>query len=337
MSRLNNLNEDFSGHPHQQRNTGADDNRRMNSQSLRSDLLSGAVALSHWGVIRARGPDAASFLQGQLTQDVLKLDGSRATLAGYCSPKGRLLASFMVCEPAADELLLVCHASVLAATLKRLSMFVMRARCKLTDASAELPMWGVVGDAANPLLGASAVWGRHEIDGASCIRLPDVDGLPRAVVIPADALPSLPGIDLTDWRRLEVRSGIATIEAATADQFVPQMINFEQVGGVNFQKGCYPGQEVVARSQYRGTIKRRSYVFDADVALAPGQEVFHNSDAAQPAGRVVNAAGDATGRGFSALVEVKMAMLDSGSLHLGAADGPLLRQVPLPYEFSFEA
>ena len=315
----------------------------MNSQSFRSDPLSGAVALSHWGVIRALGDDAASFLQGQLTQDVLKLDPSRATLAGYCSPKGRLLASFIVCKPAADEFLLVCHASVLAVTLKRLSMFVMRARCKLTDASAESPLWGVVGDAAIPLLGASAVWGRHEINGASCIRLPEVDGLPRAVVIAAaaadaaDALPSLPGIDLTDWRRLEVRSGIATIEAATADQFVPQMINFEQVGGVNFQKGCYPGQEVVARSQYRGTIKRRTYIFDADVALAPGQEVFHSSDASQPAGRVVNAAGDADGRGFSALVEVKMAMLESGSLHVGPADGPLLRQVPLPYEFSFEA
>jgi len=293
---------------------GRDDNRRMNSQSFCSDPLSGAVALSHWGVIRALGDDAVSFLQGQLTQDVLKLDPSRATLAGYCSPKGRLLASFIVCKPAADEFLLVCHASVLAVTLKRLSMFVMRARCKLTDASAESPLWGVVGDAAIPLLGASAVWGRHEINGASCIRLPEVDGLPRAVVIAAaaadaaDALPSLPGIDLTDWRRLEVRSGIATIEAATADQFVPQMINFEQVGGVNFQKGCYPGQEV-----------------------------FHISDASQPAGRVVNAAGDADGRGFSALVEVKMAMLESGSLHVGPADGPLLRQVPLPYEFSFEA
>ncbi len=316
---------------------GADDNRRMNSQSFRSDPLSGAVALSHWGVIRARGDEAVSFLQGQLTQDVLKLDASRATLAGYCSPKGRLLASFMVWKPAADDVLLACHASVLAATLKRLSMFVMRARCKLTDASAEFPLWGVVGYAATPLLGASATWGRHEIDGASCIRLPDADGLLRAVLVPADALPSLPGIDLTDWRRLEVRSGIATIEAATADQFVPQMINFEQVGGVNFQKGCYPGQEVVARSQYRGTIKRRTYVFDADVALAPGQEVFHSSDASQPAGMVVNAAGDADGRGFSALVEVKMALLESGSLHVGAADGPLLRQVPLPYEFSFEA
>ena len=281
--------------------------------------------------------DAASFLQGQLTQDVLKLDASRATLAGYCSPKGRLLASFIVCKPAADELLLICHASLLAATLKRLSMFVMRARCKLTDASAELPLWGVVGDAATPLLGASAIWGRHEIDGASCIRLPDVDGLPRAVLVAAAAPTSLPAIDLTDWCRLEVRSGIATIEAATVDQFVPQMINFEQVGGVNFQKGCYPGQEVVARSQYRGTIKRRTYVFDSDVALAPGQEVFHSSDASQPAGMVVNAAGDADGRGVSALVEVKMAMLESGSLHVGAADGPRLRQVPLPYDFSFEA
>jgi len=305
---------------------------------------SGAVALSHWGVIRAQGVDAASFLQGQLTQDMLKLDTSRAALAGYCSPKGRLLASFVVWKPSADEVLLVCHASVLAATLKRLSMFVMRARCKLSDASAELPLLGVVGDAATALIGGAAIWGRQDVEGTGCIRLPDVAGVPRAVVVgsglTAAALPSLPPITLATWRWLEVRSGIATIEAATVDQFVPQMLNFEQVGGVNFQKGCYPGQEVVARSQYRGTIKRRTYVFDTDAPLAPGQEVFHSADASQPAGMVVNAANNdnaSGGGGFSALVEVKMAMLENGSLHVGAVDGPLLRQVPLPYDFSFEA
>ena len=331
------MHANFRREPHQHENMGADDNRRMNSPSHPS----GAVALSHWGVIRAHGDEAASFLQGQLTQDVLKLDTSRATLAGYCSAKGRLLASFVVWKPSADEVLLACHASVLAATLKRLSMFVMRARCKLSDASAELPLWGVVGDAATPLIGGATIWGRQGVGGTGCIRLPDAAGVPRAVVVgsgaTAAALPSLPTIALATWRWLEVRSGIATIEAATVDQFVPQMLNFEQVGGVNFQKGCYPGQEVVARSQYRGTIKRRTYVFDTDAPLAPGQEVFHSADASQPAGMVVNAAKNESGGGFSALVEVKMAMLDNGSLHVGAVDGPLLRQLPLPYDFSFEA
>ena len=128
---------------------GADDNGQMNTQ-IRID---GAIALTHWGVIRAKGDEAASFLQGQLTQDVFKLDATHAALAGYCSAKGRLLASFVMWKPAADELLLACHASVLPATLKRLSMFVMRARCKLSDASAELPLHGAVGESAASLLG----------------------------------------------------------------------------------------------------------------------------------------------------------------------------------------
>ncbi len=303
------------------------DNRCMNTHTS----LSGTVALTHWGVIRARGDDAVSFLQGQLTQDVAKLDASSAALAGYCSPKGRLLASFVICKPAADEVLLLCHLSLLAATLKRLQMFVMRAKCKLTDATAELPLFGAVGDAAVALLGDLPVWGRSE----NCLRWPDSEGNARVVLMaPHPALS--PALSLDDWQWLEVRSAIATIEAATVDQFVPQMLNYEQLGGVNFQKGCYPGQEIVARSQFRGTIKRRAYLFETDGPITVGQEVFHNSDAAQPAGLVVNAARNPSGLGFSALVEVKLATLDNGSLHVGGTDGAVLRPQALPYALTLE-
>jgi hypothetical protein len=111
------------------------------------------------------------------------------------------------------------------------------------------------------------------------------------------------------------------------------MVNFELVGGVHFQKGCYPGQEVVARSQYRGTIKRRMHLFATTGTAQPGQEVFHSDEAAQPAGMVVNAA-EAAGAGCRLLAEVKLAVLDSGSLHLGSADGPLLQRLPLPYSIA---
>ncbi len=312
-----------------------DDNRGMNTLTP----LSGTVALTHWGVIRAQGADAVSFLQGQLTQDVAQLTTAQAALSGYCSPKGRLLASFVICKPAADEVLLLCHASLLAATLKRLQMFVMRAKCKLTDATAELPLFGVVGDAASGLLGGLvgglvdglAVWGKAE----NCLRLPDSEGMARAVLIAPSSAPTS-ALRLADWQWLEVRSAIATIEAATVDQFVPQMLNYEQLGGVNFQKGCYPGQEIVARSQFRGTIKRRAHLFETDSAITADQEVFHSSDAAQPAGLVVNAARNPSGSGFSALVEVKLAALEGGSLHVGAADGGLLRLQPLPYAMTLE-
>jgi tRNA-modifying protein YgfZ len=284
----------------------------------------GATALPEWGVIRTSGADAASFLQSQLTQDVLGLDAHRATLAGWCSAKGRLLASFVVWRPAPDEVLLACSADVLPAVLKRLSMFVLRAKCKLSDASTELALWGVAGSSV-----AVAAW--RCADGL--IGLPPVRGTARALRVGAG--PALPVLDANAWSWLEVASGVPRIVAATAEQFVPQMVNLELVGGVDFQKGCYPGQEVVARSQYRGTLKRRAFVFESSAAATPAQEIFHSADREQPAGMVANAA-SWQGRHLL-LAEVKIAALEGGSLHLGAADGPRLARADMPYAVPLEA
>ena len=314
--------------------------------------LDGALRLGHWGVIRARGADAARFLQGQLTNDVVTLGLLQTRLAGFCSAKGRLQASFVVWKPAPDDVLLACSASVLPATLKRMSMFVMRAQCKLTDATDELPLWGVAGESARRLMPDMAVGEKRDTEAGAWFRLPDVGGgvdgglgvVVRGVLAaPAsDARPAvladIPGIAPDAWRLLEVRSGIPVIEAATVGHFVPQMLNYELVGGVDFQKGCYPGQEVVARSQYRGTVKRRMFLFDIDAEIAmPGQEVFHSADPGQPAGMVVNAAPRGDGVGSSALVEVKLAALESGSLHLGSAAGAVLRRAELGYTVPTDA
>ena len=299
----------------------------------------GVVALSHWGLIRARGADAVKFLQSQLTNDVATLGPAQARLAGFCSAKGRLQASFVVWKLAPDELLLACHASVLAATLKRLSMFVLRAQCKLSDASAELRLLGAAGGSATRWIGDLPVWATREVDAGTLVRLPDVDGVPRCIVAldAAQPLPDAAALGFEAWRRLEVRSAIPVIEAATADQFVPQMLNYEVVGGVDFRKGCYPGQEIVARSQYRGTIKRRMFLFECDAPASAGQEVFHSADPGQPAGMVVNAAALPGGEGSAALVEVKLAALESGSLHLAAAGGAVLHRTALPYALPSEA
>ena len=305
----------------------ADDNQCMNT----SIAPNGVLPLTHWGLIRARGADAVTFLQGQLTNDVAAMRDGEVRLAGFCSAKGRLQASFVVWKLAADELLLACAASVLPATLKRMAMFVLRAQCKLSDASAELPLRGVVGDSARALIGDMPAWTQRAIDGGTLIRLPDVDGIARCMVAAASQADGLPVVDVSVWRELEVRSGIPLIEAATVDQFVPQMLNYEIVGGVDFSKGCYPGQEIVARSQYRGTIKRRMFLFECDTPLVAGQEVFHSADASQPAGMVVNAAGS------MALVEVKLAALDSGSLHAGTPDGAMLVRRELPYALPADA
>ena len=316
----------------------AHDNHRMNQTDL--DALQGAVRLADWGVIRAQGADATSFLHGQLTQDVQHLDAPAARLAGYCSAKGRLLASAVIWRSAADELLLACSADLLPATLKRLSMFVLRARCKLSDASDAVALYGLAGNAAPAWLGTQApaqAWQRADAAQGQVVRLPDAQGVARYLLaLPASAAaPALPALSDAAWAWLEVTSGVARIVAATVEQFVPQMVNLEVVGGVNFQKGCYPGQEVVARSQYRGTLKRRAFVFDVDAAAQPGQEVFHSGDAGQPAGMVVNAA--SLGQAHRALVEVKLTTLDAGTLHLGAAGGPLLRRGAQPYVVPLEA
>ncbi|MBK6471991.1 MAG: folate-binding protein YgfZ [Betaproteobacteria bacterium] len=299
-------------------------------------LPQGTTRLEDWGVIRASGADAPGFLHGQLTQDVQHLDESHARLAGYCSAKGRLLASFVMWRRGPEEILLACSADLLPAVMKRLSMFVLRAKCKLADASAEWPLWGLTGAAATAA--PAGPWARASVGAVDVVRLPDalVDGraVPRALWAGGEAPVGAP-VDADAWRWLEVHSGVARITAATSEQFVPQMVNLELVGGVNFQKGCYPGQEVVARSQYRGTLKRRGHIVEATVPLQPGHEVFHSADPGQPAGMVV-LAGQWGGR-HAALVELKLTALEGGSLHAGAADGPVLTPVALPYAIPLES
>ena len=302
--------------------------------------IEGACRLADRGVIRASGADAAAFLQGQLTNDVTGLDPGSARLAGFCSAKGRLQATFIVWRPAPDEFLLACPTSILAATLKRLSMFVLRAKCRLSDGSDEIPLFGVAGgDSAAAMIGAAAAWQVRPHGAATAIRVPDAAGVSRVLVAAPTGsdvlLAEAPPLSLSVWHWLEVESGIVTIEAATVDRFVPQMVNFELVGGVDFQKGCYPGQEVVARSQYRGTTKRRTFLFDCDVVPGAGQDVYGADAANEPAGTVANAAPNPRG-GASALVEVRIAVADA-DLRLGAVDGPRLRPRALPYPVLLDA
>lgn len=300
----------------------------------------GLVSLSgRWGVIRAQGPDAAAFLHSQLTQGVTSLGDGEARLAGYCSAKGRLLATFVVWREAPDDIRLACSADLLAPTLKRLSMYVLRSKCRLTDASAEVPLFGVLG--VDACIGSGApldAWGRAGRDDLQLIRLPsDGSGVPRCLGAGAvDRWPSsLHALDIRTWEWLEVRCGVPRIAASTVERFVPQMVNLEQVSGVDFHKGCYPGQEIVARSQYRGTTKRRMSLFECAAPLQAGQEVFHPADPGQPAGMVVLAASIAPER-HCALVSVKTDLLDSDALYAGLPT-ERLAPAPLPYPLAVAA
>ncbi|MBS0391117.1 MAG: folate-binding protein YgfZ [Proteobacteria bacterium] len=291
--------------------------------------MGGAARLSHLGVIRVAGEDAAKFLHGQLTQDFALLDMQHARLAAHLSVKGRMLASFIAFKRSDTELLLVCARELLAPTLKRLSMFVMRSKARLTDATGDYALYGLMGDAARAVLPADgAPWAKADLGEASVVQLYPADGQPRALwLAPAGAAaPQGAPLDESLWLWSEVRSGVATLTAPVAEAFVPQMLNYESVGGVNFKKGCYPGQEVVARSQFRGTLKRRTYLAHARADLTVGAEVFAEGDAEQPVGTVVQAAA-APGGGVDALVSLQTAAA-GGALHVGAV--PLTLQ-PLPY------
>jgi folate-binding protein YgfZ len=282
----------------------------------------GVAHLLDWGVIRASGADAATFLHGQLTHDVAGLAVGQARLAGYCSAKGRLQATLVVSRTEPEQFLLAGTAQLVPALAKRLSMFVLRAKCTVSDASAEVSVWGALGPWAGALpLPPGLVDGMH-VDRGLMLR-------------PAGELADGPRIDPELWRWVEVHAAVARIVPATVDRFVPQMVNLELVDGVSFRKGCYPGQEVVARSQFRGTLKRRGIVVHADVPLAPGDEIFHSDDAEQPAGLVALSA--SWGGRHAAFVEVKLSALSGGTLHAGRSDGPLLHPVPMPYELPSDA
>ena len=299
--------------------------------------LEGVAPLTHSGLIRVQGEEAAKFLHGQLTNDFSLLGLSQARLAGFCNAKGRLQASFIGFKLSHTDILLLCSPDILPATLKRLSMFVMRAKVKLSDASADFSVYGLAGTALenaskNIAEYAGTAWTRSTFDAASLINLYPADGVARALWVAPVGNAAPQGVAMTaeQWAWGEVRSGIATVTQAIFEALVPQMLNYESVGGVNFKKGCYPGQEVVARSQFRGTLKRRAYLAHAPVALRAGDELFASDDPGQPCGVVAQAAAAPAG-GFDAIVAMQVSAFEAGVVHALSPDGPLLSLSPAPY------
>ncbi|MFM7024787.1 MAG: YgfZ/GcvT domain-containing protein [Limnohabitans sp.] len=310
------------------------------STALLAHHLHGTCALPHLGVVQAQGEDAANFLHNQLTNDVLLLPVGQTRLAAFCNAKGRMQASFMVVKVAPDTVLLVMPQDLLAQTLKRLSMFVLRAKVKITDASGQWQLRGVLGDSARALVGDAVPWHSTGLDGAHAVALypavlgegPDTVRQPRALWLASTgvSVPTGPDVALETWHWGEVLSGVPLVSQPLYEIFVPQMLNYESVGGVNFKKGCYPGQEVVARSQFRGTLKRRMTRVHSPVALQPGQDVFTPSDPEQPCGTVVECAARPDGQGFDALVSGTLESMQGG-WHAGSAQGEQLELLPLPY------
>lgn len=309
------------------------------------DMSDFVAPLTDLGLISAAGEDAASFLHNQLTNDVAHLGLGEARLAGYCSPKGRLLATFLMWK-APDAILLQLPRQIQGAVQKRLQMFVLRSKAKLADATDHHVILGLAGPAVAGVLQQwfaalpSLPYAKVDSDKGTLIRLANASGAPRyqwitTLATAQHAWPELTRalhpVGASAWRLSEIRAGIPQITQPTQEQFVPQMINFEAIGGVNFKKGCYPGQEIVARSQYLGKLKRR--MMPASVMttnIQSGMEIFSSGDREQPCGMVVNAEAYAPDHA-DCLVEIKTASMDDGTIHVGSADGPVLQFTALPY------
>ena len=296
----------------------------------------GVARLDHLGVIKITGEDNAKFLQGQLTQDFALLGLNEARLAAFCNAKGRMQASFIGFKyPNGDhtDILLMCSKDLLAATMKRLSMFVMRAKAVLTDASAEFAVYGLLGNPnSTSAPQALSPWSKTDVGNVSIVGLYPAEGVARQMWVgPHTALPPQgDAIVLDAWLLSEVQSGVATLSTPIFEALVPQMLNFESVGGVNFKKGCYPGQEVVARSQFRGTLKRRAFILTCSQAMSAGYLIFSSLDQEQECGLIVQAAKDANGLWW-AIGSMQIQAANEGQLTLASPTGAALTLHPLPY------
>ncbi len=303
--------------------------------------------LDYYGVIAVHGADAGSFLHSQFSNDVGKLDHDHSQLNAYCTPKGRMLGLMRVFRQG-DSYYLRLPADTLEAVIQRLRMYVMRADVTLEDASDNFLCIGISGaDALGELL-AMAGQVPEENSGVvhsgdlTLLRIPGMQ--PRFEVYAAslksaqalwDGL-NVHGAPIGEpaWRLLEILAGMPSIFAATAELFVPQMANLQLIDGVNFKKGCYPGQEIVARMQYLGTLKRRMYLgrIDAGKPPRPGDPLFSASDSDQPVGRIVDAQPHPDGD-IAALAVLQITAAEAEDVYLGATDGPAFDLDALPYAF----
>ena len=294
--------------------------------------------LTHEGVLAVRGTDAGTFLQGQLTCNIQYLTG-HASLGARCTPKGRMQSSFRIL-PQGDGFLLALAAELVEPQLADLKKYAVFSRgTRLADESAQWARFGLRdGDAALRTLGldlpaeANALL---EADGLLAVRLSDGRAelwapAERASSVRASLAAQLPEAPLNDWLLAQVRAGIGQVFGATRELFIPQMINLQALDGVSFRKGCYTGQEIVARMQYLGRLKRRMHrlALSVEALPEPGTELFspvHGSSV----GEVVLAA-RAVGQ-VEVLAVVQEDALGDGRLHLGDAQGPALQPLDLPY------
>lgn len=296
--------------------------------------------LSHEGVLAVRGPDASKFLQGQLTCNLNYIDANHSSLGARCTPKGRMLSSFRILLEG-DGYLLAMARELVQPQLVDLTKFAAFSKSKLHDESVEWVRFGLSdGDGALISLGLNLPTSADQVvadHGLIAIRLPDGRAELWARGMASETIrlrlaAQLPEASLDHWLLAQIRAGVGQVLSSTRELFIPQMINLQALGGVSFKKGCYTGQEIVARMQYLGKLKRRLYRLSAEdieaEAPAPGLELYspvHGSSV----GEVVLAA--RAGGDLELLAVVQEDAIADGRIFLGSPDGLPLTLLDLPY------
>ncbi len=302
--------------------------------------------LSHHGLISIDGEDATDFLQGQLTNDVRDVSLSHSQLSAYCTHKGRMLANFRLFKRQ-DSYYLRLPKDMLEPILKRISMFILMAKVSMKDGSDTLVKIGVSGPTATEQLANLVTDLPQQTDDATqsneLTLVKCAGSLPRYEIYgELDAVKALWGqldvnaapVGAGAWETLDILAGIPTITPETTEAFIPQMTNMQVINGVNFQKGCYTGQEVVARMQYLGKVKRRMFrvLVETSDEVKSGDKLFSkDSKSGQGTGQIINAQLDYNG-GYNALAVIDIADAEAGMLQLHDENGPSVTVQPLPYD-----
>jgi folate-binding protein YgfZ len=299
------------------------------------------VDLAPIAVVEVRGPDAAAFLQSQLSSDVKGLADDNCQYTSYNSPKGRMLANFVLWRCAADRFRALVPMDLAPGLVRRLAMYVLRSKVTITDLSAATVRLGFGGAAARTAV-AGAFGVVPGIFALATVREVTLLGLPgpRYVALAENsAAGDLPAVlarharggSFAVWQWLTIDAGVPVVTAATQELFIPQMLNWDVLGGINFQKGCYPGQEIVARTRYLGRLKERCYAFHADADdVVAATRLYSSVFGDQPCGTVVNAAPAPEG-GIDLLAVVQIAAAESGDVRAHRPEGPRLLPRALPY------
>lgn len=338
-----------------QQNAQINNNSVSGFASLESELQSAQnedviCDLSHLGFISASGEEAESFLQNQFSNDIKQVSESRSQFNAYCTAKGRALALFRTFKRG-DEYLLQLPVERIDATLKRLRMFVLMSKVTLEDTSDKLVAIGIAGPQAENRL--KALTGTVPAEDNACVYgknmiVCKISGqIPRYMLIAdnADAIDAWKTLSENFkpcghavWSYLDIHAGLPQIYETNSEAFVPQMLNLHNLDGISFQKGCYPGQEVVARMYYLGKLKRRMYLAHVDTNTQPtiGAHVFKRQDTSKEGvGTIVDSQPSPTG-GFDMLTVLQIASAEQGELALGSATGPELKLLDLPYTVTLE-